>query len=264
MEWVDVDPALITPTPQSCQFHLHRLRDLNQTIDQVFEQLQKHGREDLLDSLCPYFGVIWPSARVLASQVLSAALKDPSKFKNLTLLEIGCGLALPSILASIHGAEVIATDYHPDVPIFLNENSRINKLQTLRYLLLDWGHALKQGVLPDFSKAVHCGKLIPKSNEVAERGFHIDSTEGPLRAVDLLIGSDILYEQKHAIEVAETLKLLLEKHSIKEAWITDPARPYLQNFIHELKKRNLKTEIEVFTARDLPVAKEVFFIRIQN
>src|SRR5688500_8682711 len=94
------------------ELRLECLEDLNQTIDDLFEELRRRGQPELLDRYCPYFGTVWPSARALA-QVL--ALRGES-LRGASVLELGCGLALPSLLAAKLGAEVVASDGHPDVP----------------------------------------------------------------------------------------------------------------------------------------------------
>ena len=100
------------------------------------------------------FGVIWPSARALASRLTTHELRGRR------VLELGCGLALPSLVAAKAGAEVTATDQHPDTERFLAENLERNRLQ-VRYARLDWS-----GAAPP---------------EVPERGF------------DLVLASDVLY-----------------------------------------------------------------------
>lgn len=104
---------------------LTTLRDLNDTIDKMFEELQKLGKPELLDRLCPYFGVIWPAARALAETVDHELITGLKKTADTQILELGCGLALPSLIASLKGAKTWAVDFHPQVDRFIE----INKLQ---------------------------------------------------------------------------------------------------------------------------------------
>src|SRR5690606_16381361 len=108
--------------------------DLNRTIDELFEELQWRGEPELLERYCPYFGTVWPSARALAETVVSLG----ARMRGAEVLELGCGLALPGLLAARLGAQVTATDAHPDVPLFLERNRALNQVTSLKYLELDW------------------------------------------------------------------------------------------------------------------------------
>ncbi|HCI30425.1 MAG TPA: histidine kinase, partial [Psychrobacter sp.] len=55
----------------------------------------------------PMFGVIWPSSLVLANHMLDYDIKDKR------ILEVGCGMALSSLLLNHRQADITATDYHP-------------------------------------------------------------------------------------------------------------------------------------------------------
>src|SRR4051812_33170258 len=82
------------------ELHIECLKDLNQTIDQVFNFLEGTGDTRLLEELCPYFGVVWPAARGLAEYLshLSESLMNQTR-----VIELGCGLALPSMIAAKKG-----------------------------------------------------------------------------------------------------------------------------------------------------------------
>ena len=83
--------------------------------------------------LSPMFGVPWGSTRVLARRVA-----ELERLAELRVLEIGCGLALPSLVAAAAGAEVLATDHHPAAPVFLAENLRRNQISGVAFAALDW------------------------------------------------------------------------------------------------------------------------------
>jgi methylase of polypeptide subunit release factors len=55
-----------------------------------------------------------------------------------TCLELGCGLALPSIVLQGRGASVLATDYNEDALQFAMCNSLRNGAGELRTQCLDW------------------------------------------------------------------------------------------------------------------------------
>ena len=59
------------------------------------------AREEFL----PYWAELWPSAIGLARVVAAYDLA------GLRVLELGCGLGLPSVVAALRGAKVLATDW---------------------------------------------------------------------------------------------------------------------------------------------------------
>jgi predicted nicotinamide N-methyase len=208
---------------------LETLKNLNETIDQVFEILAREGQPDLLEKLCPYFGVVWPSARALVEVLSRGEFMKGAK----AALEVGCGLAIPSLALAKAGHPVFATDFHPEVPRFLTRNIELNQIAAghLRYQALDWTQDAQ--ALAKFS------------------GQH-----GPF---DRVYGSDILYEAHHADRVPEVLAQLLHPRDGR-ALIADPARPYLQRFVDQMEKQGFQAKTEILTAQDYPVAKEIFVL----
>jgi predicted nicotinamide N-methyase len=81
------------------------------------------------DEFLPYWAELWPAARALAE-----ALPD---VHGLRVVELGCGLGLPSLVAAAKGAEVTATDWSPDAIDLLRENAARNGLD-LRTEVRDW------------------------------------------------------------------------------------------------------------------------------
>jgi predicted nicotinamide N-methyase len=204
------------------ELRIESLADLNRTIDDLFAELEKSGDTALLEELCPYFGVIWPSARALAS----ALSEQASALQGRTVLEVGCGLALPSLVAARLGARVTATDWHPEVERFLVANARLNSVE-LKYLRLDWQK--------DHSR---------------------------LGQYDWIVGSDILYEKQHPPIVAETLARHLTPGG--RILVADPARPYLQAFADEMRSRGFNAETEIRTAHDTPAPKDIFVLSFRR
>jgi len=115
---------------------IERLESLDATIDDYFREYEKSGNDELFESLCPYFGVPWPAGVALAKYALTRFSDFPG-----TVLELGCGLALPSLALAQRGhSSVTASDFHPDVPAFLEKNCRHNSVQ-VAYRQLDWQEA---------------------------------------------------------------------------------------------------------------------------
>ncbi|MDB6162841.1 MAG: methyltransferase type 12 [Xanthomonadaceae bacterium] len=103
------------------------------------------------------------------------------------ILELGCGLGLSSLVLQRRRADITASDHHPLAESFLQHNATRNLLPHVRYRDLRW--------------------------EVPDDG---------LGRFDLIIGSDILYEQGHAALLAA----MLVRHAqpAAEILITDPGR----------------------------------------
>lgn len=161
----------------SIDIHLCTLRDKQEFHDPE-GAAEKLG---ISSATWPLFGVIWPSSMVLAHY-----LSDYSTGSK-RILEIGCGMALTSLLLNKQCADITATDYHPETSKFLQRNTLLNKDESIAYERVDWADA----------------------ND--NLGFF-----------DLIIGSDLLYEDEHVALLAN----FIESHSKPncEVIIVDPGR----------------------------------------
>jgi predicted nicotinamide N-methyase len=79
----------------------------------------------------PYWAELWPSAVALARTLRSRQLGGKR------VIELGCGLALPSIVAALQGARVLATDLQPDALDAARLNAEANGVE-LELMTLDW------------------------------------------------------------------------------------------------------------------------------
>ncbi|CAM4007068.1 class I SAM-dependent methyltransferase [Roseateles saccharophilus] len=138
----------------------------------------------------PLFGQVWPSGLHLAAAMAVRPLPEGER-----ILEIGCGLALASLVCHRRGAEVTASDIHPLAGAFLLENLRLNELAPMRYCHGDWGE----------------DAALPGSGTPRVQG-----------RFDLIIGSDVLYER----DDGGALAAFIEKHALPrcELLIVDPNR----------------------------------------
>ena len=129
----------------------------------------------------PLFGVLWPSSLVLAHHMLSYNVK------NKRILEVGCGMALASLLLNHRRADITATDYHPAVEYFLDRNTELNGDKPITFERLDWSQH-----------------------------------QGSLGLFDTIIGSDLLYEDQHVAILAD----FIGRHAKPtcEVIIVDPGR----------------------------------------
>lgn len=130
----------------------------------------------------PLFGVVWPSSLALATYM------DAYDTADKRILEVGCGIGLPSLLLRAKAADITATDQHPAVADFLLRNSGINAgVAAIGFERTGWAD-------------------------------HNDS----LGRFDLIIGSDLLYEDAHT----ELLAAFIDAHAQPacEVIVVDPGR----------------------------------------
>jgi predicted nicotinamide N-methyase len=132
------------------------------------------------DEFMPYWAELWPSARALARRVGTRALRGAR------VLELGCGLGLPSIAAALAGGRVLATDWSPEAIAFTERNAAANGAE-LQTAVASWADA----------------------DDLLARG-----------PWDLVIGSDLLYEGRNVALVLHVLETVTD-HAI----IADPGRP---------------------------------------
>ncbi len=64
------------------------------------------GKLGISSAAWPIFGVIWPSGEVLANLMLDYQIKGKR------VLEVGCGIALASLVLNQRDADITATDHH--------------------------------------------------------------------------------------------------------------------------------------------------------
>lgn len=158
----------------------YRIRSLKNR-QQYYDPQGLAAQAGISSAAWPIFGLLWPSALILADIINEYTLQ------GLKILEVGCGLALASLVAHHRGAEITASDYHPMVPIFLKENILLNKFPPLDFKLADWGR-------PDLV----------------------------LDKFDLIIGSDLLYEADHPAMLSAFIARNANRRST--VLIIDPGR----------------------------------------
>ena len=80
----------------------------------------------------PLFGLVWPSARILAGAMQTFDIAGKR------ILEIGCGLGLASLVLQRRGGNITASDIHPMAAAFLAENLLLNQLAAIRFQTGSW------------------------------------------------------------------------------------------------------------------------------
>lgn len=143
----------------------------------------------------PYWALMWPSGRALAESLAGRELA------GLRVLELGCGLALPSLVAASRGATVLATDSSADAAVFAAHNLALNELDSAEVALVDWrdGRALTQGA-----------------------------------PWDLVLAADVLYLRHNVEALLRLLPALLGDSG--EALIADPSRAGGRDFVTSAKR----------------------------
>ena len=150
------------------------------------------------EEFLPYWAELWPSGLVLARHVAGLELAGRR------VLELGCGLALPSLAAAMRGAEVLATDWAEDAIELLRRNAERNGV-FLRVAPVRW-----------------------------------TEPEPLLRAApwDLVLGADLLYEARNAEQLAELLPQLGG-----DVLLAEPGRPYAKEFLARFDAEDLGERI---------------------
>jgi predicted nicotinamide N-methyase len=154
-----------------------RPRDAEALLDEeAFE------REEFL----PYWAELWGSGEELSEEIAERHVS------GLRVVELGCGLALPSLAAAVGGAHVLATDWSPDAIALVRENAKRNSL-ALEAEVVRWS----------------------KPQALVERA-----------PWDVVLAADVLYERRNVDELLELLPLLGDT-----VLLADPGRPQAKGFL---------------------------------
>ena len=102
---------------------------------QYFDPEGLAERAGISPSSWPLFGMLWPSARVLALAMVSQDIAGKR------ILEIGSGLALASLVLHGRAGDVTPSDCHPLAADFLRHNLALNQLGPLKHAAGNWASA---------------------------------------------------------------------------------------------------------------------------
>lgn len=161
----------------SVDIHIRSLRN-RQEFSDPFGEAESMG---ISSAQWPMFGVVWEAGKVLGHEMACQAIAGKR------ILEVGCGMALSSLVLNARNADITATDYHPEAGAFLAENVRLNEGKKIPFLCANW-----------------------------------DSPDTGLGKFDLIIGADILYERPHI----DLLSTFIDRHANPECEVVlvDPGR----------------------------------------
>jgi predicted nicotinamide N-methyase len=140
------------------------------------------------EEFIPYWAELWDAAVALAHEVSLRTLRGAP------VLELGCGLGLPSIAAALAGGRVLATDWSVEAMKATRANARRNNAE-VETAVVDWG----------------------KPELLVERGPWA-----------MILASDVLYERRNVDALLEVLPKLVDHRS--EVLIADPGRAFTQGF----------------------------------
>jgi predicted nicotinamide N-methyase len=129
------------------------------------------------------------------------------------VLELGCGLGLPAIAAAHAGAVVLATDWAEDALAFAARNAARNGVR-VQTALLAWD----------------------RPETLASRQF------------DIVLGADLLYEQRNAAPLLTLLDRALAPEGF--ALVADPGRRHAHVFLEAARRAGWV--VDSGSAADLP------------
>jgi predicted nicotinamide N-methyase len=142
--------------------------------------------------VAPYWAVLWRSGVALAREL------EGKELRGLRVMELGCGLAVPSLAAASAGASVLATDVSPEALTLAKRNARANGVR-IETAAIDWADP----------------------GAVAGRG-----------PFDLVLAADVLYERPAVAALLDLLPRLAP-----EALLADPGRPAAGAFLEQARLR---------------------------
>ncbi len=136
--------------------------------------------------------------------MLGQAIAQQSWPAEMTVLEVGCGLGLSGLVALALGMDVVFSDYDVTALDFAARNARINGFERFRTLPLDW-------------------RFPPQGLQVP-----------------LMLAADVIYEVRN---IAPLIRLMATVLAVGgECWLSDPDRPYKQEFQSALRAQGFYFE----------------------
>ncbi len=146
------------------------------------EDVHVDEAEFVRDERMPYWADLWPSAILLARTIAGRSLRGKR------VVELGCGLGLPSIVAALAGGRVLATDAAAEAVAATLGNAARND-------------AVLESEQCDWREPESLVRYAPW---------------------DLVIAADVLYESRNVAPLLALLPQLTAGHG--EVWLADPHR----------------------------------------
>jgi len=138
-----------------------------------------------------------------ASISMARAILNAEWPTNVTALEIGCGIGLAGIAALAKGMRVVFSDYDATSVQLAVHNARQNGFTNCDGLLLDWRNP-------------------------------------PSMSFPVILGCDVVYEQKHHQPILDLTKSMLDEDG--RCWIADGGRQLAEAFVKSASQQRFQVE----------------------
>jgi len=178
-------------------------------IDELYLELINKGNdhEDVKDERIPYWADLWHSAIALSQYIVKSNIIH----KNTNVLEVGCGLGLPGIVAGRFSDHVTFTDYIKEPLEFAEYNWKLNNDHLAQFEILDWRK-------PD-----------------------------PSFASDIVLASDVAYEKRSFKYLLHSFKKLTKPGGC--ILMSEPNRQFTREFFRNLKEKDFTFSSDEYTIR---------------
>lgn len=170
--------------------------------DALLEDVAVIERSRVHDAM-PYWAWLWDSA----PEMVAALACEPIP-RGARVLEVGAGLGFVGLgLALVHGASVTMTDYDPTALQVIPVQARLNGLDGMEAVHLDWR----------------------------------DPASGPSGPFDVIVGCDVIYEAGAHMPLLDLCIRLLAPGGA--AWFADPGRKRRKGFLARAEARGFDVEV---------------------
>lgn len=199
-------------------FKMVGLKDAAELLDDPI-----FAKEFIEADRAPYGLELWPVSNVLAEHILRG-----EEGGGRPVLDLGCGLGMTAMAATLRGWKVMAADHDPGALLFAEHNALANGIRVDSFVLFDWHR--------------------PPSDRKFARVF----------------GADILYQRTDQIPILKCLDAMLEPDGV--AWIADPHRLSVDNFADLANQHGWSVELLGGATRNFQERKiqgRIFVLRRQ-
>jgi predicted nicotinamide N-methyase len=178
----------------------------------------------VVDERIPYWADLWPSAIALSRYLIREALVAP----GMDVLEIGCGLALPGIVAGRLSGRVTLSDYLEEALLLARHNWKQNLEAKAVFRRMDWRN-------PD-----------------------------PALAADLVLASDVAYELRAFEPLVGAFQALCRPGG--SIVVSEPNRAIARSFLDELQLEGFAKQHAFVTGRydGLDYGVHIYHFRTQS
>jgi predicted nicotinamide N-methyase len=188
---------IVNRTFGNLNINLHLIKDFDAVLDHCAEIYPNDT------DMIPYYADLWPSAEALGQHLV----ENFTTLSDCRIIELGCGLGLPSIICAKLGAEVIASDFHPYNRRGFERNAAENGVPQITYTQMDWE-------FPAYHKKF-----------------------------DMVIGSDLLYEPKQIATLTNCVDYIIKDNGI--FILADPGRDHIQTAVDRLTPKGFSHQINI-------------------